>query len=73
LNTTEIHLIQYLSALTTFDILRNYADLPIKSIEDIVDVIDDPTNGLALEANAHNGFDRFRWSLKETEVCFLLC
>ncbi|KIM73428.1 hypothetical protein PILCRDRAFT_15225 [Piloderma croceum F 1598] len=47
--------------------LRNYADLRIESIEDIANIIDDPSNGLALEANAHNGFDRFRWSLKQTE------
>jgi hypothetical protein len=63
---------QYLSALTTFDILRNYADLPIKSIEEIANVIENPSNGFALESNAHNGFDNFTWSLKETNVDVLL-
>jgi hypothetical protein len=65
---TYVHLVQYISALTTFDILRHYADLPIESIEDTANVIDDPSNGLALQKDVHNGFDRFRWSLKETAV-----
>ena len=56
----------------TFDILRNYADLPINSIEDIEQVIDAPSNGIALQSDAHKGFDKFKWSLKETEVCLLL-
>lgn len=59
---------EYLSALTTFDILRHYADLPIKNIEDIAHIIDDPSNGIALQADAHKGFDKFRWSLKETNI-----
>ena len=42
--------------------------MPIKSIEDIAHVIDHSSNGLTLQQDAHTGFDKFRWSLKETEV-----
>jgi hypothetical protein len=60
---------QYYSAVTTFDILRNYANLSQETISDLEDVIDDPSNGFLLELNAHVGFDRFQWCLQPTEVC----
>jgi len=58
----------YYSAVTTFDILRNYANLPQSTIGDLESVIDDPSNGFLLDANAHTGFDRFQWCLQQTEV-----
>jgi len=53
--------------LTTFDILRHYASLPATTIEDIAKVIDDPSNGMTLESNAHVGFDDYAWSLREVQ------
>ena len=52
----------------TFDILRNYANLPVETLQDLANIIDDPSNGMSLETNAHAGFDEFRWSLQETDV-----
>jgi hypothetical protein len=62
-------LLQYLSALTTFDILRHYASLPVTiiEIEDIAKIIDDPSNGMTLEPNVHVGFDDYDWSLKDVK------
>ncbi|RDB17618.1 hypothetical protein Hypma_001069 [Hypsizygus marmoreus] len=59
---------QYLSALTTWDILRNFAQLLPVNIEDLRDLIDAPPNGFLLQHDAHNGFDRFAWCLEKTEV-----
>ena len=58
--------------LTTFDILRHYAALPDGHMEDIVNIIDDVSNGLLLELHSHRCFDNFWWSLKATDVCFIL-
>jgi hypothetical protein len=52
---------QYNSAVTAFDILRNYASLSEKSLQDLEDNIDDPANGVLLGSDAHNGFDKFKW------------
>ncbi|KAF9505838.1 hypothetical protein BS47DRAFT_487664 [Hydnum rufescens UP504] len=69
----------YLSALSTLDILRHYASLPAMTIEDIASVINDPSNGMTLCANARDGFDSFAWSLKmvdnvssRSQVCLVL-
>ncbi|GBE81607.1 hypothetical protein SCP_0313360 [Sparassis crispa] len=58
----------YLSALTTFDILRNYASVPIANIADFQETIHDPSNGITMNFDAHRGFDNFAWCLKATEV-----
>ncbi len=52
----------------TFDILRNYANLPVETLQDLANIIDDPSNGMSLQLDAHAGFDEFRWSLQETDV-----
>jgi len=62
---------QFKSAVTTFDILVNFTRIPVKKLEDLHSHIDDPSNGMMLEFNAHNGFDRFYWCLKKTEVGFM--
>jgi len=54
--------------MTTFDILRNYANLPIQTLEDMKDLIDDPSNDFLLGYDAHQGFDAFKWYLEKTEV-----
>ena len=56
-----------LSALTTFHFLRNYAALPVDTLADFAKIIDDPSNGMALQSDAHQGFNNFAWSLKEVK------
>ena len=68
-NGTQASTLQHRAALHTFDILRNYAQLPVETIEHIDDLIDDPSNGMLLEKNAHEGFDRCQWYLQKTNVC----
>ncbi|KDQ53343.1 hypothetical protein JAAARDRAFT_197509 [Jaapia argillacea MUCL 33604] len=58
----------YRSALCTFDILRHYADIPVETVEALGDFIDGPSNGIAMQYDAHYGFDTFLWSLQETEM-----
>jgi len=36
-------------------------------VEEIRSIIDDPSNGMTLESNAHFGLDDFRWSLRAVE------
>lgn len=40
--------------------------------QEIMDVIKDPSNGLTIQSDAFTSFDKFRWSLKETEVSFVV-
>lgn len=54
---------QYDSALVSFDILKNFANLEQRTINDLVKVIDDPSNGFLLEPQSHGGFDEYLWSL----------
>ncbi|KAF5319241.1 hypothetical protein D9619_008704 [Psilocybe cf. subviscida] len=58
----------YKSALTTFDILVNYTHLPVRTLEQLRDELDGPSNGMTLERNAHGAFNRFDWCLKKTEI-----
>lgn len=60
-----------MSAITTFDILANYTRLSKETFEDLQNHLDDPSNGMMLESNAHEAYDRFSWCLKSTEVSFL--
>ncbi|KAG5649626.1 hypothetical protein H0H81_002791 [Sphagnurus paluster] len=55
------------SAVTTFDILVNFTRLPVKTLEELGDQLDNPSNGLILEKNAHEAFDSFNWCLRQTE------
>ncbi|KAF5378191.1 hypothetical protein D9615_007500 [Tricholomella constricta] len=58
----------YNSAVTTFDILRNFASLSSEAVQELENNIDDPSNGILLTSHAHSGFDRFAWCLQETET-----
>ena len=60
--------IQFKSAVTTFDILRNFTRIPVAKLEDLHSHLDDSSNGMMLELHAHNAFDNFKWCLKKTEV-----
>ena len=59
---------EYQSSVTTFDILRNYADISEMTLKNLTNLIDDASNGFLLQSDAHNGFDRFAWCLQPTEV-----
>ena len=63
--------IQFKSALTTFDILVNFTRLPVQTLEELHDQIDHPSNGMLLQQDARDAFDRFDWCLKKTEVRFM--
>ena len=52
--------------MTTFDILANYTRLPMMTFEDLQDHLDDPSNGIMLEIQAHKAYDDFFWCLKPT-------
>jgi hypothetical protein len=57
--------------MTTFDILLNFTRLPAQTLEELSAELDNPSNGMRLEFNAHSAFDRFDWCLKKTEVSFM--
>ncbi|KAF8175762.1 hypothetical protein BJ912DRAFT_706669 [Pholiota molesta] len=57
----------YKSALTTFDILVTFTRLPAKTLEELREELDHPSNGITLAMNAHAAFDRFDWCLVKTE------
>ena len=59
---------QFKSAVTTFDILRNFTRIPVEKLEDLHSELDDPSNGMMLQIDTHNSFDRFNWCLQKTEV-----
>jgi hypothetical protein len=56
--------------VTTFDILLNLTRLPAKTLAELSDELDDLSNGMTLQSDAHAAFDRFDWCLKKTEVSF---
>jgi hypothetical protein len=56
--------------MTTFDILVNFTRLPLQTLEELHENLDDPSNGMILQGDAHRGFDKLYWCLKKTEVSF---
>ncbi|TDL22561.1 hypothetical protein BD410DRAFT_748283 [Rickenella mellea] len=56
------------SAVTTFDILVNFSHLSVDKLEELHSHLDDPSNGMMLERNAHDAFDKFYWCLKQTKT-----
>jgi len=54
------------SAVTTFDILVNFAHLSIQTLEELHGQLDNPSNGMTLQKDAHDAFDSFYWCLKQT-------
>ncbi|KAF8076873.1 hypothetical protein FPV67DRAFT_436472, partial [Lyophyllum atratum] len=54
------------SAMTTFDILVRFTCLSVQTLEELHDQLGNPSNGLTLEINAHDAFDRYNWCLKKT-------
>ena len=60
-----------MSATTTFDIFVNYTRFPIEMVEDLENHLDDPSNGISLENDAHDAFDMFDWCLKATGVSIM--
>ena len=66
--TNQVACYQRTSAFATWDIIRQYADWPDKTLEDMMQLIDTPANGLMLQHNYHNAFENFDWTLVP-EVC----
>ncbi|KAF8638664.1 hypothetical protein AX17_002045 [Amanita inopinata Kibby_2008] len=58
----------YDSPVTTFDILRNFANMPEEMLEKLDQVIDDPSNGISLTSLSHRGFARFCWCLHQGDA-----
>ena len=68
--TDQVACYQHTSAFATWDIIRQYADWPDKTLKDMLQLIDTPTNGFMLEHNYHNTFENFYWTLVP-EVCWI--
>jgi len=64
--------IQFTSAVTSFDILVNFTGLPVTTLEELHEILDDPSNGMLLGSDAYQSFDQFCWCLKPTEVRFMV-
>ena len=60
---------QRTSAFATWDIIRQYADWPDETLEDMMQLIDTPSNGFMLQHDYHNAFENFYWTLVP-EVCW---
>ncbi|KDR73281.1 hypothetical protein GALMADRAFT_251878 [Galerina marginata CBS 339.88] len=56
----------YKSAATTLDILSNFTRLPAQTLEELSVHLDEPSNGMTLQSDAHYAFERFDWCLKQT-------
>ena len=68
---TSFIIFQFKSALTTFDILVKFTHLLVETLEDLHAEIDYPSNGMLLQKDAHDAFDRFDWCLKKTKFRFV--
>jgi hypothetical protein len=64
--------IQFSSAQTAFEILANLTHLPFKTLDELNNHIDDPSNSFMLEGNMHHAFGSFWWGLKKTAVEFII-
>lgn len=71
LNGRRLLYIQFKSAVTTFDMLLNFARLSVETLEELHDQLDNPSNGMILQKDAHDAFDSFYWCMKPTEVRFM--
>lgn len=60
-----------MSATTAFDILANYTRLPTTTFEDLRNHLDDPSNGMILQSDAHDAYDKFFWCLKSKGVSIM--
>ncbi|KDQ09140.1 hypothetical protein BOTBODRAFT_191323 [Botryobasidium botryosum FD-172 SS1] len=54
--------------VSTLDILKNFADIPDETIKSFDTMVDDPRNGMLLEASMHDRFNHFAWCLVETDA-----
>ncbi|THH13531.1 hypothetical protein EUX98_g9713, partial [Antrodiella citrinella] len=58
----------FIAATTTFDILRNYTQMPEEFIENLKDNIDQPYNLIMLTPNLHVMFDEYMLCLRKTDI-----
>jgi hypothetical protein len=54
--------------MSTLDILAHYMAIPHEDVVAIIQGIDSPANGIAMEMNSHVSFDQFEICLTPTEV-----
>ncbi|KXN89302.1 hypothetical protein AN958_05806 [Leucoagaricus sp. SymC.cos] len=48
-----------------------HLSIQIETLEELRGKLDDPSNGITLQKDAHDAFDSFYWCLKRTEVRFM--
>lgn len=63
---------KYDSAEATFDIIRQYADLPHATLDEFSMYLDSSSNGMILTYIPFLQFDTYGWGLKATEVSEVL-
>ena len=64
---------QTASRRATYDILRHYFHLE-GSLEEIIQAMDMPENGIYVNTISHQSFDAFKWCLQPTDVrCLFRC
>ncbi|TFK36594.1 hypothetical protein BDQ12DRAFT_245809 [Crucibulum laeve] len=66
-NLTSFTLQTVRTATTTFNLLVNFTGLPATTLEELCGHIDDPSNIMMLQSDAHDAFEDFTWYLKKTE------
>jgi hypothetical protein len=54
--------------MSTLDILAHYMAIPHEDVVAIIQGIDSPANGIAMQGDYHVSFDRFEICLIPTEV-----
>lgn len=56
------------TAAATWNIIRHYSGLSEETIQNMEWLVDDPSNGMMLEWNIHDNFDKLKVYLEQTEV-----
>ncbi|KAG1795993.1 uncharacterized protein HD556DRAFT_1471324 [Suillus plorans] len=55
------------TAAATWNIIRHYSGLSEETIDNMERLVDDPSNGMMLEWNTHDNFDKLKVYLEQTE------
>lgn len=51
------------TTVSTWDMIKNYGDISDAEMAHMDTLIDDSSNGITLDPNAHGAFDNFKWTL----------
>ncbi|KAG1851693.1 hypothetical protein F4604DRAFT_1959190 [Suillus subluteus] len=52
----------------TIDIIKHFTKLPENILDDLSGIIDNPENGMLLDATMHDTFDNYMWCLHSTDI-----